>query len=271
MTTPQFGQLLGGEGKRAGDAPSSRALSRWEAGFARVPMRMYLRAEELHAQLMREQESQQEGGEAGLMVAQEYPRQESMVGPEYQASVPKPTPAAKWASRKDECVWSPRLAQREAQHWEGLTLQQYLEKVRAALQADEELQYDEEVALDVLHELGYNAQAALRALTTCMAWRGASAEGFAAVRSSCADGGRTPLVNSILWLQRLQQAGRRRNWSAGECEALEAGLRRNGKDLAFIHDEAFKDKTVYEVIEMYYTTDMWQRLKAAPDGSSSAP
>ena len=106
------------------------------------------------------------------------PAQESMVGPEYQASVPKGPSAAKAGSRQsraDERVWSPRLA-----HREGVAIDAYLSKVHEALRDEQAVPsppsrppsrpsnrrpssqticYDEEVALSILHLLQYDHQA----------------------------------------------------------------------------------------------------------------
>ena len=74
-------------------------------------------------------------GEDMVVVKQEYPRQESMVGPEYQATIPKALAGANKisaqtkTSRRDERVFSPRLASRE-----GVDLEAYLARVRAGIQ-----------------------------------------------------------------------------------------------------------------------------------------
>ena len=87
---------------------------------------------------------------------------------------------------------------------------------------------------------------------------------------SPSDGAGTPLVNSILWLQRLQQAQQRRGYTAGEREALHAGLLKYGKDLATIRNEFFTEKAVVDVVQMYFNTDAWKRLKAAAESGTAA-
>eukprot|EP00965_Chrysotila_dentata_P209300 6185212-Pleurochrysis_carterae.AAC.1 len=76
------------------------------------------------------------------------PPQESLVGVEYQASVPKQLSRGLASTRADACVWSARAASREMGGRDAISLHDYLDRARVLLDADAELVYDEEVALD---------------------------------------------------------------------------------------------------------------------------
>ena len=104
----------------------------------------------------------------------EYPYQEPMIGPDYQASVPRSCSAAR-NRREDEKVWCPKSAAKES-----VKVDAYLARVREALRGADGLQPSaacvEESALQVLHSLKYDAKAALAALELCVAWRAADAK-----------------------------------------------------------------------------------------------
>ena len=58
----------------------------------------------------------------------------------------------------------------------------------------------------------------------------------------------------MLWLQRLRERARRTNWSDGEVEALDAGITAHGKELATLHQHVLREKSLPQLIEMYYVT-----------------
>ena len=120
------------------------------------------------------------------------------------------------------------------------------------------LQESEEVALAVLHDLKYNVEAALAALQLCLEWHQPTRSGeprVAAVASSDgSDASRAAAANSIIWLQRLSEHARRRSWSVGEVEALDAGIKDHGKELAVLHQHVLVEKSLPQLIEMYYVT-----------------
>ena len=82
-----------------------------------------------------------------------------MVGPEYQTVIPKSvstasrTASGSKTARRDERMFSPRLAARE-----GVVVGAYLTQVQTLLADEETLAYDEEVALYTLHQLNYSVQ-----------------------------------------------------------------------------------------------------------------
>lgn len=215
------------------------------------PAQVYQLSQRLHSQLLRELQAQACEPEALQPVAQVYPRQESMVGSDFQAVVPKhigSSSASGRQLRKDESLWSPRMAVRH-----GVVVEEYLSAVRGALEgAPTGFEYDETEALHVLRILDYEPAVALRALEWAVGWRVASVSRLAELQRSGSDGGRVAAVNAILWLHRLTVASRGRAHRAGEYEALHAGLLRHGKDLAGVRRTHLPEKTVHEVIDLYY-------------------
>ena len=112
----------------------------------------------------------------------------------------------------------------------------------------------------------------------------------------------TPLVpqsagaHSIVWQQRLRAATARRRVGDGETEALYAGLIEHGKvrrpgpapvcavrelergaqDLAAIRDTALREKSLTEVVELYYRSGAAPRLneklkRERDDGAVPSP
>jgi len=257
MTAAQFAEQLRSapldKSAKQPEAVTSKALIKWEMGLARVPMRVYQLAERLHAQLLKELDTQKAAEAEPLQhVTQVYPRQESMTGPEFQAVVPKHvggSGAASKSNRKDERLWSPYAAAKER-----VDLDDYLSRVRTLLdsQQDPHMAYDEEAALETLCALEYKPAVALGALDWAVAWRRPNAARLLELQGGARDGGRSSAVNATLWLHRLRTAARSRLHGPGECEALEAGLGRHGKDLAEVRRTHLQEKSVYEVIDLYY-------------------
>jgi len=252
------------DGSKSGDvAPSLRSLGKYEAGFARLPMRLYQRVEQLHEQLFAERSASRGGREQLVAVTQQYPRQESLVGAEYQCAVPKYSANSKSVSRRDECVFSLRQAQREIGSREALL--RYLERVKELLAADRTHEYDEEMALRTLQEFKYCVKPALQALEFGLVWMRGRHDELATLRGSLSDGGRSALVNSIVWTRKLSAVQlAKRSVSAGEREALHAGLLAYGKDLQRIQQAFFSDRPIGDVVHIYYTYGAWQKLKEAP-------
>jgi hypothetical protein len=208
-------------------------------------------SQRLHSQLLRELQAQACDPEVLQPIAQVYPRQESMVGPDFQAIVPKHTGAAAAPgrqARKDESLWSPRLAWRH-----GVNVEEYLSAVRGTLEGAGgavEFIFDEVEALHVLRILDYETELALRALEWAVGWRAADACRLAELQRT--GGGRVAAVNATVWLHQLGAASRGRALGLGECEALHAGLLRHGKDLAGVRRTHLPEKSVHEVIDLYY-------------------
>lgn len=245
---------------KAEAAPSSRTVAQWEAGLARVPDRVDSLVSRLHEclrSLMAAQAARE--GPPVLISAQEYPRQESMVGPEFQALMPKMAPAVK-SSRRDELLWSPRVAARE-----GVDLEGYLTAVRRLIDSEPSLSYDEEAALDTLRDLNYSTAAALEALEVCCLWRRHDEMNLVALRQASKDGGRVATVHSVIWLHRLASAKRRRAHTEGEGEAMLAGLLKHGKDLMAVQSEFLHEKTVPDVVDLYFRCGAWRKLKEAQE------
>jgi len=147
--------------------------------------------------------------------------------------------------RKDSVIYSPRSALAA-----GLRIDEYIDSVRQLLRDVDSLPFCEEVALSVLHDLRYNGEAALAALKLCVTWQQPPAVATDATDSpSCA-----AAANSVLWLQRLRERARRTKWSDGEVEALDAGITAHGKELATLHQHVLREKSLPQLIEMYYVT-----------------
>ena len=117
----------------------------------------------------------------GLMALakQEYPKQESMVGDYYQCVIPKQPISggpkqgrAPKANHADECVFQPNAAAAAAAK-EGITLEDYLCTVKNLLGGCAEetgFTYDEQIALEILHALGYQLRLAIKGLEVCLGW-----------------------------------------------------------------------------------------------------
>ena len=123
----QLAQMLSG----SADHWTQANINRWEAGLERVPSAVAAKVEKLHAQLLRKAAAQPKEEEPPMvMVAPEYPHQDTMLGPDYQATVPKMGGGGKEKKdgRKDVCIWSMRTCNKE-----GVELDAYLEQVRRAM------------------------------------------------------------------------------------------------------------------------------------------
>ena len=113
------------------------------------------------------------------LAQQEYPKQESMVGDYYQCVIPKQpiggSPKqgrAPKANHADECVFQPNAAAAAAAK-EGITLEHYLCTVKDLLGGCAEetgFTYDEQLALEILHALGYQLRLAIKGLEVCLGW-----------------------------------------------------------------------------------------------------
>ena len=249
LSLAQFAQLLS-----TVQPVSQKLVQSWEAGLARVPMRILKRTEELSEQLAAEAAKAQPPPMEVVDLKAEYPYQEPMIGPDYQASVPRSCSAAR-NRREDEKVWCPKSAAKES-----VKVDAYLARVREALRGADGLQPSaacvEESALQVLHTLKYDAKAALAALELCVAWRAADAKKVLSLPTAAA-------VNAMLWLHRLDGEARKARWGAGEKEAMDAALLEHGKDPVVVADNAFREKPRGEVVRMYFECDAWRRYQAA--------
>ncbi len=252
QTPAQFAAAL--SAGLAGDtAPiNQQQLLLMEMGLALVPAPVLACAERLREQ----REQQQAAAAAAAAAAAEeqivggvYPHQECMLGPEYQVAPPRYVGSAgssKATSRKDgkdECTYSPYSAA-EA----GVDVDGYLKRGRELTDGVDELPFAEEVALSILHELGYDGDAALASLELCASWHRNGGGGGMSSTASLRDAA----PNSIMWLHRLREAAARRSWSAGEREALDEGVTEHGKQLAVVHQHVLREKSRPELIEMYY-------------------
>jgi len=156
LTTTQFGKLLGdtlralshearsslGVKQLVELEPSSRTVTRWEEGLARVPMQAYAISKGLYDQRLREEEGLPAAPPpARVAVTQQYPHQESMIGAEFQTTVPKFNRAAKASTRTDAVLFSPRTASRELGR-QGTTVDRYLKRVRELIEESDSLCYD---------------------------------------------------------------------------------------------------------------------------------
>ena len=113
------------------------------------------------------------------LAKQEYPKQESMVGDYYQCVIPKQPISggpkqgrAPKANHADECVFQPNAAAAAAAK-EGITLEDYLCTVKNLLGGCAEetgFTYDEQIALEILHALGYQLRLAIKGLEVCLGW-----------------------------------------------------------------------------------------------------
>ena len=86
QTATQFGQSVGVQGSM---------VSKWEAGMARVPASALACAEKAHAKLLAEREAAAKRLPAEILMPQEFPYQEPMIGTDFQASVPKTSGSSK--------------------------------------------------------------------------------------------------------------------------------------------------------------------------------
>ena len=103
----------------------------------------------------------------------------------------------------------------------------------------------EEMALETLEELNHNQTDALNALELCVAWQNGDEKKVLELP-------RAAVVNSMLWLQRLGEAKRRRSWGVGEVEAMDWGLNHCQRDLIKMARQTLQEKSKTELIEMYY-------------------
>ena len=129
LSLAQFAQLLS-----TVQPVSQKLVQSWEAGLARVPMRILKRTEELSEQLAAEAAKAQPPPMEVVDLKAEYPYQEPMIGPDYQASVPRSCSAAR-NRREDEKVWCPKSAAKES-----VKVDAYLARVREALRGADGLQ-----------------------------------------------------------------------------------------------------------------------------------
>ena len=91
----------------------------------------------------------------------------------------------------------------------------------------------------------YDQKAALSALEVCVSWAKGDVHKLQAQP-------RTAMANALLWLQRLRAARRKDTWEQGEKEALDAGLKEHGKELAEVHKFVLKEMPLPRFIEFYY-------------------
>lgn len=106
----------------------------------------------------------------------------------------------------------------------------------------------EEMALETLEELDHNQTDALNALELCVAFQTGDEKSSQKIVALP----RAAVVNSMLWLDRLSQAKRRRSWGDGEVEAMDWGLNHCQRDLIQMCRKTLQEKSKPELIEMYY-------------------
>jgi hypothetical protein len=253
-TPAQFAQAISALSSAEGASVNQQQLLAMEAGFALVPSSIYSSAERLLEEHQAELARQQAATPPALAAGGEYPYQEPMEGGDYQIAPSRylgamgGTKAMSRENRKDELVFSPPNAVAA-----GVEIDEYLTRVRSLLSKPEvNLTFSEEVALSVLHDLGYDAKATIAALEMCVLWQQPPPrKGEEADTSSVAP--RATALNSILWLQRLRKSAQRGAWSDGQREALDAGVAEHGKELAVMHRaHVLREKSLPELIEMYY-------------------
>ena len=247
-TPAQFSQAV--SSLLGNDTPlNQQLLLAMEAGFALVPAHMLAAAEQLHADHQAELERQQAAAPPAVLVGGEYPYQEPMEGADYQIAPPRylggvgGTKALSRDARKDELIYQPKMALPE--------LEWYLLQAKSMVgRTNGQLTYSEEVALSVLHDLSYDADAALAALQHCLSWLQPKPVGDQLSEPPV----RAAAANSVLWVQRLRDHACRNTWSTGEKEALDAGIAKYGKELAVMHraQDVLREKTLPQLIEMYY-------------------
>jgi len=228
-------------------------VNRWEAGMERVPTPVMNKAEKLYVQMQKKAAQQPKEEELPMvLVGPEYPPQEAMIGPDYQATVPKQVGSGKEKkeARKDVLIWSIWQAAKE-----GIDIDLYLKEVRDALKEACSLEYNEDAALTILHDLKYNQRSALNALKFCVAWEQGDAEKVAALGWS--------QPSSILWLHRLRSAAldSKERWTKGQREALDWGCEKYGKDLAEVHKHVLQEVPYPKFIQLYY---QWSELPRPP-------
>ncbi|KAL3930821.1 MAG: hypothetical protein SGPRY_001375 [Prymnesium sp.] len=250
MSAFQFAQLLNGP-----EHVSQSQVNRWESGLDRIPVGIASKVEKLHAGLLRKLAmAQQPAEEAMVLVKPEYPNQEPMLGGDYQAVVPKQGGGGKEKKevRRDACVWSIRNCARE-----GINVDAYIEEVSAILHNVHGLEHDEPTALTVLHDLKYNQRTALDALRLCVAWEQRNLQSVAELPR------RSP---AILWLQRLRAAAldSKKRWTAGQKEALDAGCRKHGKELAEVYKHVLQELPYPKFIQLYYQCSHLPRPPDSP-------
>jgi hypothetical protein len=128
VSITQFAQLL----TTSAVPINQQRLTQMEIGFQRVPQSVLTKVEQMHAQLLKEQQEAADAAEEEnanvILVNPEYPYQEPMIGPDYQIGVPNRAPAHNSKHREDELVWSPRPK-------EAASVDQYLSKVLNPAQA----------------------------------------------------------------------------------------------------------------------------------------
>ena len=250
FTPAQLAQAINGQLTTDTSVNQQQLLS-MEAGFAFVPATVLAAAERLHADHQAEVERQAAGREPAVLVGGEYPYQEPMEGPDYQIAPPRYLggvgghKAMSREARKDQLLYQPSKIS-------TAKLTDYLEQAKAVLtRTDGPLQFSEEVALSILHDLRYNSEAALAALRHCVLWTQPPPP---VEQTAAKPPGRAAAANSVLWHQRLREHQRHISWSDGEKEALDAGIREHGKELAVMHraQRVLHEKTLPQLIEMYY-------------------
>jgi len=247
----------------ATEAPiNQHQLLQMEAGWALVPTQVLASAERLHDDHKAELERQAAAMPATVLVGGDYPYQEPMEGQDYQIAPPRylgavgGNKAMSRENRKDELVFLPHKVA-------PTKLADYLEQAKGVLASADgpsediigrsttipPLRWSEEVALSILHDLRYNVDASLNALRHCVLWTQPPPDDTPTKAL-----GRAASANSVLWLQRLREYHRRRHWSDGEKEALDAGITAHGKELAVIYrgQKMLREKTLPQLIEMYY-------------------
>ena len=101
----------------------------------------------------------------------------------------------------------------------------------------------EEMAPETLEELNHNQTDALNALELCVAFQTGDEKKILALP-------RAAVVNSMLWLDRLGQAKRRRSWGDGEVEAMDWGLNHCQRDLIQMCRKTLQEKSKPELIEL---------------------
>ena len=101
------------------------------------------------------------------------------------------------------------------------------------------------MALETLEQLDHDQANALTALELCVAWQNGDDKTIVAMP-------RAAVVNSMLWLQRLLDAKRRRSWADGEVEHMDYYLNHCQRDVIKVARRTLQEKSKTEFIEMYY-------------------
>ncbi|XP_065569255.1 mesoderm induction early response protein 1-like [Artemia franciscana] len=172
------------------------------------------------------QPSDEEQEEGQDLVPDDEWRKTIMIGSDYQASVPlglSPYGDALPYENEDKLVWVPKMKDEE--------VIEYLRKVQKIVRESQGLMLpegahikDDEPALHLLHQCGYNVEEALR----------------------------RKKMNAVPTADTMSL------WSEEECRNFELGLRIYGKDFHVIQKHKVRTRSVGELIQFYY---LWKKTE----------